>query len=490
MSVAGALHRLEGAGLIRLAQTEPQVAYIFRHALIHEAAYESLARDQRRRLHRAVGEVLEELLADRRDEVASTLAYHFARAELRDRAAHYQLRAANRAAVSFANSEAIGFYQAALEDATSNLLTRDEVASAFERLGGVLELVGRLDEAVAAYGEALASTDSVDILARARRGRRQANAHRIARRTTEARELFESSAALLDGVPVEERSDAWWSEQLDLLLDRAWLHYFWGPLDEMARALEGCAPAIDRYASDAQRTRYYARLALLEMSRNHTIWTDEALAMTTAAYDAWQATGDPTDVELARFQLGLCHVLRGEIETARRFLGESMSAAELTGDVVLQSRCLSFLALAARFAGDIAEMERIQARAMPVLLAGGMTEYLASMAANRCWAAWRRGDLAEAQAHGAESLEIAAQLPGRYALEWSVRLPLLAMALERDDLPEAMEDAVALEDQSWIDEEYGRALRAAIDADAAGDASGVREQLQSVVEQARRVGRL
>jgi hypothetical protein len=148
------------------------------------------------------------------------------------------------------------------------------------------------------------------------------------------------------------------------------------------------------------------------------------------------------------------------------------------------------LALGARFAGDIAEMERIQDRAMPVLVAGGMTEYLATMAANRCWAASRRGDVATALAHGANSLEIAQELPGRYALEWVVRLPLLEMALERQDLPGAMEHAVALEDQAWIDEEYGRTLHAAIDAHAAGNSSGAREHLQSVVEQAKRAGRL
>ena len=182
--------------------------------------------------------------------------------------------------------------------------------------------------------------------------------------------------------------------------------------------------------------------------------------------------------------------MRGEGETARRFLGESMTAAELTGDVVLQSRCLTFLALAARFAGDVTEMERIQERAMPVLRAGGMTEYLATMAANRCWAAWRRGDVAEAQVHAAESLAIAAELPARYALEWVVRLPLLAMALEREDVPAAIAHAVALEDQSWIDEEYGMTLRAAIFADAAGEATGAGEHLRSVVEQARRAGRL
>lgn len=488
MTLASDLTRLEGSGLIRLATARPHVEYSFRHALIHEAAYQSLLREDRRALHRAVGEILEELWGARVEEGAATLAYHFARAEIPSKAVPYQLRAADRAAASYANPEALELYAQALEGAPAAELPLAEVARAYECFGAVLELVGRLDEAVDAYLHALERTDPNGTLDCARLARRQGNAHRIARRVPDARAAFRAATDLLDEVAGDNRGGEWWSERLDLLLDRAWLHYFWGTLEEMADVLSACAPAVEPYASAAQRTRYYARLALLKMRSSHNTVTDEALALTQAAYDAWTATGDSTDVELARFQLGLFHLMRGEVEDAVRHLEESLRAAELTGDVVLQSRCFSFLAVAARLRGDVEEMERIQSRAMPVFTAGGMYEYLAIAAANRAWAAWRRGDQDVAHTHAAEAIHLGQMLPAKYPMEWTVRLPLLAMALERGDLAEATEQADELVDGTWLGEEYGQAVQEARAAYQSGETEVTRERLSLVVARARRRG--
>lgn len=482
----GVLGRLELAQLIQLARTDPELEYRFRHALVHDAAYESIARKDRRSLHRAVGDILEALSVDRLDEVASTLAFHFERAGLAERAVGYQLRAADRAARAYANAEAIDLYRAALEGPAAETLERRQRAGAYERFGVVLELTGRVDEAIEAYQIALERVE--DVVSRPRLHRRIGNAHRIARRVPEARSSFTTASQLLDDVAGEDRSSAWWSERIDLLLDRAWLHYFWGTFDEMRDVLEACGPGLDRYASDAQRARYHARRALYLARSNHMIGTDEVISADRTAYELWRSLGDPTDVELAVFQLGLHLLMRGEVPAARRYLHESLAAAELTGDVVLQSRCLSFLALAARLTGDPEEMELIHQRAIPVIAAGGMTEYEAMVEGNRCWAAWRRGDTATARRHGEIALELGRRLPGRYPAELWVRLPLLAMALEAGDMERAIAQAKELIEGAWTSEEYGSAIAAAIEADANGNAARARESLGLALEHAARIG--
>jgi tetratricopeptide (TPR) repeat protein len=485
---AGILGRLELAGLIRLARTEPQPEYLFRHALVHDAAYESIARKDRRSLHRAAGEILEELSADRLDEVASTLAFHYERAGLPERAVGHQLRAAQRAARAYANAEAIDLYRAALEGPGATTLAGPQRALARERFGSVLELVGRLDDATVAYAAALEHANADELLTRARLHRRIGNVHRIARRVPEARASFTTSVALLDEVPSNERSPGWWSERIDLLLDRALLHYFWGTFDEMRDVLDECAPTLDRYATDAQRTRYHARRALHMARTNHMVITDEAISAGRMAYGLWRAVGEPTDVELAVFQLGLFHVMRGELEEAKTHLNDSLAAAELTGDVVLQARCLIYLALAARFGGDVEEMERVHKRALPVVAAGGLAEYEAMIEADRCWAAWRRGDLGKAHARGNAAFEMSGRLPGSHVVSLSVRAPLLAMALEADDMDEAIGYAQDLVDGVWVDEAFGSALAAALDAHGRGDMTGVRESLERALRPARRIG--
>ena len=65
-------------------------------------------------MHRAVAESLESLYPEQTDELAATLAYHFERAELHDKAVHYLRQAGDRARAAYANQEALDFYQRAI----------------------------------------------------------------------------------------------------------------------------------------------------------------------------------------------------------------------------------------------------------------------------------------------------------------------------------------------------------------------------------------
>jgi tetratricopeptide (TPR) repeat protein len=87
------LDTLESKGLIRLAAYQPEVEYLFRHALVQDAAYESLLKQERRSLHALVGETLEELYPDRVTELAAILGMHFEAAGQGEKALRY-LRAA------------------------------------------------------------------------------------------------------------------------------------------------------------------------------------------------------------------------------------------------------------------------------------------------------------------------------------------------------------------------------------------------------------
>src|SRR5574341_948096 len=110
-----ALTRLESSGLIRVAQLEPELDYLFRHTLVQEAAYESLLKQDRRTLHLAVGEAMEKLYADRLNEIAPLLGHHFDLAEDTDRALKYLTMAGDAELTRFATAEAILHFNRALE---------------------------------------------------------------------------------------------------------------------------------------------------------------------------------------------------------------------------------------------------------------------------------------------------------------------------------------------------------------------------------------
>jgi class 3 adenylate cyclase/tetratricopeptide (TPR) repeat protein len=119
-----ALGLAEASGLVRFASADPEPVYRFRHVLIQEAAYDSLLKSDRRRLHRRVGEVLEqEAGTERREELAPILGLHFERAGDAERAVDYLhmagRQALRRRAVADAQ-ELLARAAAALDDAAES----------------------------------------------------------------------------------------------------------------------------------------------------------------------------------------------------------------------------------------------------------------------------------------------------------------------------------------------------------------------------------
>jgi tetratricopeptide (TPR) repeat protein len=109
------LGHLEREELIRELRRDPDLEYIFKHALTQEVAYETLPLPQRRDLHARVGAALEELVADRIGEYQAILGGHFLRGEVWDKAATYYQDAGDAAARLHAYPEASAHYAKALQ---------------------------------------------------------------------------------------------------------------------------------------------------------------------------------------------------------------------------------------------------------------------------------------------------------------------------------------------------------------------------------------
>lgn len=135
---------LETAGLIRLVQTQPELEYLFRHVLVQDAAYDSLLKADRQRLHRIVGEVLEKLYGGRLEALAPRLGEHFYEAGDHQKACQYFTMAGDTAAKMYANQEAIGNFTRALQVSGDDLAARVRLLQA---RGGIYEVMGNFEQA-------------------------------------------------------------------------------------------------------------------------------------------------------------------------------------------------------------------------------------------------------------------------------------------------------------------------------------------------------
>lgn len=108
------LTQLEAGGLVRLALSTPDLEYAFKHALVQDAAYSTLVRQQRQDIHRQAAHALEALFPDRVDELSALLAHHWEAAGDTERARHYLYRAGCEASCRYANAEALELFGRAL----------------------------------------------------------------------------------------------------------------------------------------------------------------------------------------------------------------------------------------------------------------------------------------------------------------------------------------------------------------------------------------
>ncbi len=162
--IAGFTGRLEGL-LAELKALEiiyeqgllPEPAYVFKHAVIQDVAYNSLLKERRKELHRAVGYAIEELYLDRLADHYEELAHHFFQGEEWKKAMEYSVLAGRRAGDSFANVEAKVHYQRALQAAERMRppLDSERLAGLYEKHGAVLTVLGEYEAAAADYQRAL-----------------------------------------------------------------------------------------------------------------------------------------------------------------------------------------------------------------------------------------------------------------------------------------------------------------------------------------------
>ncbi|MBI3361147.1 MAG: hypothetical protein HY023_08555 [Chloroflexi bacterium] len=432
------LRTLESSGLVRLAQSEPELEYLFRHALVQEAAYGSLVKADRRGLHLAVGETLERLYPDRltSQELAPVLARHFYGGGDDERALKYFTQAGDAAARVYANVEAVMHYSRALEVARRLGADGEHIIHLYAGLGRALELKAEYHKALRAYGEmeelareradramaleALlarakihATPNLVQDPARAQTLLRQALdlALELGDRAAEAKILWNLMILIVFGGGDERQAAAYGErslavarefnlrEQLAFTLND--IYYAYSETGDVERARAAHAEARELWREFGNLPMLADNLFLSSVGAFYggdfaqaLAFSEEASRIATSIGNDWGRVNGP-------FITGLCYIERGEPDRGIAITEEAIALGESIGHVQALTATRAELARAYASLGAIrrglalarvarAEAERIFQRALPWTLA-----HLARL----CLLS---GDLAEAEAALAE----------------------------------------------------------------------------------------
>ncbi len=423
--------------------------YIFKHAITHDVAYNSMLVSRRRELHKLAAEAIEALFPDRLEELSATLGFHFERAHAAERATYYLGRAAKRAQANFANQEAVAFYRSALAqleptlDAKQEIGTKEIAGRLYEGLGDVLNLMGEHVEARASYDRARSVVPLGERVWHSRLYRKWGSSQAVQRHYDETARSLDLAGEML-GVATDASTNEWWEEKVQIELERMFLCYWQGMASEMMELAAKVRPLVEERATPAQRGKFFQMLALSHLSRDRYLASEECLALAQLAASATEESADLPQIAYARFVLGFVHLWRGNLGDAVEHFEAALQLAERVGDPVIQARCLTYLVVAHRRAHQVVGIKRYAPRALKVATQIGMVEYLAMVKANLAWAFWREGHPSEAETSAQEALDLWHGMKDPYGFDWMALWPLIAIAVARDKMADAIESARAL----------------------------------------------
>jgi len=382
------LAALQAAGLISETATSPDREYGFHHSLTQEATYGTILLRVRRELHRRVGEVFEELYANRIEEFAPLLVRHFQEAGDDERTVTYATVAGDNAARLHANAEAVTHYENAIEAAVRLGRTEQPLHHLYPTRGRALELSGRFDEAIANYeamelladgaGDRHASLAAqmalTTLLATptprfdAERGRELAEralalARELGDRLAESKALWNlmilnvfGGGDLHEALDAGERSlaiarELKAREQMAFTLNDLWRPY--AAVGDRASSLASLEEATPIWRELGNRPMLSENLASVASLRRMAGEEDEALALSLESYRISEEIGNQWGQSYALMNAFGVYLDRGEIGKAMAAMEESISLSERVGFIPPQATTRSELASVYANLGDL-----------------------------------------------------------------------------------------------------------------------------------------
>jgi predicted ATPase len=330
----------------------------------------------------------------------------------------------------------------------------DAVVPLGAALGELHGLHGRSAEAEEALREALARTNDALVASKLRR----LQAFVLTRRN----DLQEGADTLRHAEEVlytaRTDSDRWWREWLEGKLQQANLDYWRGDVESLERATRELRPYIEARGTVQQQHGFLHVLLHHHLRREHYRLSEETEQIAREVREVAKAAGDWD----ADFQLGFTLLWRGKIEEAESCFELSLADSRRIGDVMIQTRCLVYGAIARRFLGDVERVRKLDAEIAEL---DETFSYAGLIAANRSWLAWRDGDIEATERHGAEALAEWNRVgrAGPTVFQWSARFPLLAADVAQNRLDYATEHARVMldEHQQPLTEDVRAALEGA-----------------------------
>lgn len=320
---------------------EPELIYLFRHIVTQEVSYESLPFATRYLLHDQLAQFIERKFNDSLDQYIDLLAFHYEHSNNEPKKREYLLRAGEVAQANYSNQAALNYYQRVLK-----LLADDEQVKVMLKIGQVLELVGRWDEARDLYEIAIVQARQMqDRRAEARVQvamgellRKRGLYDEASKRLSSAREGFEAVDDPAGVGQVLHYGGTMAAQQ--------------GDYQEARRLYEESLVIRRRLQDQRNISSLLNNLGILgRYQRNY----DEARKIHQEALSIRRSLGDRWAIAISLINLGNVALDQGDYETAYDWINEALALQREVGDRFNIALAAETLGNVARVRGDYVE---------------------------------------------------------------------------------------------------------------------------------------
>jgi predicted ATPase len=306
--------------------------YVFKHALIRDAAYESLLRSARRSFHARIADVLEERFPERVEHEPELLAQHLTGAGRTVEAIHYWQRAGERALRAWATEEAATHFERGLGLVTSlpdgPEIRERELALQLARGTALMAARGYASpEAEDAYARAEALSGDIADFSRLAPALYGLGAFYAS--TAQPRKASEFGRRLLE--VAEAQGDEDMLVEANVILAIAW--YLQG---DLSAAEESSQQVLARWVPAKHREHIFAygqepgivSLAMIELVRGWLGRLDEALASADEAERRGREVGHPLTLAYTLAGDSLLYQLIGDVDRAEQAAQELVTVTD------------------------------------------------------------------------------------------------------------------------------------------------------------------
>jgi class 3 adenylate cyclase/tetratricopeptide (TPR) repeat protein len=109
------LDDLKSLDLIRIRSLQPELEYIFKHALTQEVVYSGLLKKERQAIHERIALAMEQLFYNRLPEFYETLAFHFKQGQSIRKAINYLVKSGEKSLNRYAAEESHQYFKEAFD---------------------------------------------------------------------------------------------------------------------------------------------------------------------------------------------------------------------------------------------------------------------------------------------------------------------------------------------------------------------------------------